>query len=136
MMADTMNGTAAVVLDVPVRPVAPRIQRRTKWVAIDPEGYPGFEVELWLNAPAGALAPILSDDADEETRRAAISRIVLGHNGWLDYDGEPYPPTTEPAFWDAVPTETAALVLVALINTVGVDVPNSVRAKLLKSNGG
>lgn len=127
------NGTALLVeggpTGLPEERSAPRIPKRSAWVDVEPEEYSGFQVRLWLNPPAGTAAPIFSTESDEDTQMAALGQIVLEHNGWLDFDGEPYPPSTDAAFWKAIPTELAALILVQIVNVIN-DRPNFARAQL------
>ena len=67
-----------------------------------------------------------SGDADRGF--AALGQIVLEHNGWCDEDGVPYPPPGERAFWDAIPTELASVVIV-LVQREAQRLPNSLGAR-------
>lgn len=92
-------------------PAAPRIPRREAWVDL-PDAYAGFRARVWVNAPQRLWNDVAS--GDEARAKSALGQIVLEHNGWLDFDGLPYPPATDPqALWDAVPTELAAVVMAA-----------------------
>lgn len=95
---------------------APRIQRREKWVDL-PDEYEGFRFKIWVNAPTKywmALAQSASDDsAGQDGAIEALQKIVLEHNGWLNFDGEPFPPAAEAVFWEEIPTELAACMIVA-----------------------
>lgn len=91
----------------------PRITRRETWVDIGKE-YEGFKAKLWVNYPRG-LIDDLNQNEDADIRKRALGKMVVEHNGWLDYDGTPFPPASEPAFWDAIPDELAAM-LIALVN--------------------
>jgi len=76
--------------------------------------YPGHQARCWINFPQHLLNDVQSG---EQTRAvAALSRIVLEHNGWCDEDGAPYPSAAEAeAFWQAIPTHQAACLLRALV---------------------
>ena len=100
----------------------PQIKRREKWIEL-PEEYEGFEVRVWVNAPAKLWSELQT--GNEERARAALSQIVLEHNNWLDFDGEPFPAANEPDFWEAIPTELAALILVAVQQEIQ-SLPNSI----------
>lgn len=90
---------------------APRIQRRETWIDV-PE-YEGFRIKVWVNAPTRLWERLTAEGASEEERQEVLRQLVLEHNGWLDFDGEPYPPPGEAAFWQAIPTELAATIIVA-----------------------
>lgn len=122
-----------LMLDAEVMPVAaPQIKRREKWVSLSDE-YEGFYFKLWVNAPtnlwndvakAGTVIKSDSDDEDdvaeakamaaeiETNAMAALKKIVLAHNSWLDFDGNEYPPTSDDAFWEQVPTELLSCIYV------------------------
>jgi len=74
--------------------------------------YPGHTARVWVNFPQRLLGEVGS--GDEPRQRAALSRILLAHNGWCDEDGEPYPPAGAPEFWAAIPTHLAACVMRAI----------------------
>ena len=88
----------------------PQIKRRTAWVAL-PDEYEGFEFEVWVNAPTRLWTQLTG--GDEDAAQEAMRKIIIGHNGWLDFDGEPYPPADDPRLWEEVPTELAVCVLAA-----------------------
>jgi hypothetical protein len=100
---------------------APRIARREAWVEL-PEAYAGFKFKLWVNAPQRLWQDVAS--GDETRARAALAQIIMEHNGWLDYDGQPFPPASDPALWEAAPTELAALIITAA-NAEMMRLPNS-----------
>jgi hypothetical protein len=87
----------------------PRVRRREEWVAL-PEPYQGFRFRLHVNASTRTWMRVAAGGDDAE---AALRSLVLEHNGWCDEEGAPYPPATEAAFWEEIPTELAALVLKA-----------------------
>jgi len=88
---------------------APQIKRRTAWVDL-PDEYEGFEVEVWVNAPTRLWMQLQGADGDENDRQAAAEKLILAHNGWLDFEGIEYPPPTDSKFWEDIPTELAACV--------------------------
>src|SRR5690349_21419419 len=91
-------------------PVGPRLPRRESgWVAL-PEPYQAFEFRFWLNAPQRLWNDV--QGGDDQVGKKALTQIVLEHNAWADTDGTPFPPASEVACWDAVPTELLAVVLV------------------------
>jgi hypothetical protein len=105
----------------------PRIQRREAWLPLIGEGagaYPGFEVRVWTNHPSRIWGEIQS--RDEARMSEALRQLVTAHNGWLDFDGEPYPPADTDEFWTAIPNELAALVILT-IERGAFSLPNSVR---------
>lgn len=121
---------------------APRIQRREVWVDL-PAEYAGFKVRIWVNPPSRLWADIitpqdpdetpesakeLTEQVKEDKRLAALKRIVLEHNGWVDYDGEVYPATNTKEFWDDIPDELAA-VLLTVIQREMAKLPNSLIPK-------
>lgn len=111
----------------------PQIQRRERWLEL-PDEYEGFRIKIWLNAPT-KLWMALMDSQDEKAAQAAAERLVLEHNGWLDFDGNPYPPPSDAAFWEEIPTELAAAVL-ALAQVAMQDLPNSLAPTKRRSRRG
>lgn len=101
----------------------PQIKRRERWVKL-PEEYEGFEFQVWVNAPAKFWTTAVSPDTEEPERVEALSKIVIAHNGWLDFDGEPFPQPNEAGFWEAIPTELAACVIASVQNEM-TRLPNS-----------
>ena len=88
----------------------PQIKRREAWVEL-PDEYEGFRVRVWVNAPAKLWGELDADD--EAATRGALSQLILEHNGWLDFEGQPFSPASDPAFWDEIPTELAACLIMA-----------------------
>ena len=88
----------------------PRIKRREAWVEL-PDDYEGFKFRVWVNAPTRIWNDL--NAGTEALALEALQQLVLEHNGWLDFDGEPYSPAGEAAFWEEIPTELAACMLVA-----------------------
>lgn len=109
------NGTAP-------SPQGPRLPRREVWEDLPEDAYPGFRVKLWANFPKRLEGDLAS--GDQARVAVALQQIVCAHNNWCDEDGTPFPPASEAAFWDAVPTELAATV-VALISRALTRLPNS-----------
>lgn len=93
----------------------PQIPRREMWLAL-PGDYSDFRVRIWRNFPQRLKADLRSGDGEKVM--AAMTRIVLEHNGWRDEDGNPYPPASEPAFWEAIPDELAMVVGNALMEEI------------------
>lgn len=108
---------------------APQIQRRESWVQL-PDEYEGFEFKLWLNAPSKLWVAIGQAGAagSEDEAQAALAKIVLEHNGWLDFEGNEYPQPGQADFWEEIPTELAACMLVVCQEAMG-RLPNSLAAK-------
>src|SRR5262245_8672281 len=95
--------------DAPIS--GPQIKRRETWVSL-PSEYEGFKLRVWVNAPTRIWNSLTADN--EAEIREAFQQLVLEHNGWLDFDGKPYPPVSEPQFWEEIPTELASCMLVSL----------------------
>ena len=111
---------------------APQIQRREKWVDL-PDEYPGFRVRIWVNSPTRLWADLGS--GDEQAGQKAAKKLVLEHNGWLDFDGNPYPPPSETAFWEEIPTELAACIM-AVAQAEIQKLPNSIMPRRRRSRRG
>lgn len=130
--------------------VGPQVRRRTRWIEL-PDEYEGFEVEIWVNAPtrlwmdlqfSTEVDPDMDEDEqvaiaeqDEATRQNAASKLFLAHNGWRDFDGNEYPPPSEAAFWEDIPTELAACIF-TLAKTATTDLPNSLAPNRRRSKRG
>ncbi len=110
----------------------PQIQRRVKWVDL-PEEYAGFQAQVWVNAPTRLWTELNS--GEEEKALGAAQKLVLAHNGWLDFDGVPYPAPSAVEFWNEIPTELAACVLAAIQAEVQ-KLPNSMVPKPRRSKRG
>lgn len=110
----------------------PQIKRRETWVDL-PKEYDGFSFRVWLNAPARIWTDLASDK--ETTAREAIQKLVLEHNGWLDFDGKPYPLASDPKFWEEIPTELAACMLAASQAEIQ-KLPNSMAPQRRRSRRG
>jgi hypothetical protein len=90
---------AAVAARQAPEATGPRMPRLLEWVAV-PE-YPGFQMQAWVNVPQRVVSQISADDS--ERALAALGQIVVAHNGWSDDAGEPFPPASDPAFWESLP---------------------------------
>jgi hypothetical protein len=92
--------------------VGPQIQRREAWVKLGetfPE-YEGFDFKVWVNAPTRLWDGLQA--GDEATVLKSAQSLFLGHNGWIDFEGEAYAQPTEAAFWEDIPTELASCMFV------------------------
>lgn len=109
----------------------PQIKRRETWVDL-PDEYEGFKIRIWVNAPTTLWRQM--GEGDTEETQAAASKLVLEHNGWRDFDGDPYP-AVGPEFWDAIPTELAAT-MIAAANAEMMKLPNSLTPTRRRSKRG
>ena len=114
--ATNEHTTNGITTPPPSPSSGPRIPRRKEWIEL-PEEYPGFKVLVWTNYPRRLNDELSSGDQDR--MRAALLQIVLEHNNWCGEDGQPFPPANEAAFWDVIPDELAASVIVLLTLQVG-----------------
>ena len=118
------NGHLATadVLPLVIRQAA----RRVRWISLgDDEIYPGFEMKVWVNP--SHIAKRMAEWGDEAGIQF-FKLVVLEHNGWADEDGQPYPPVSDPAFFDALPQEMGNLMSAAIKEAFSA-VPNSTRAE-------
>lgn len=112
----------------------PKIQRREKWVEL-PDEYKGFEVKIWVNAPTKLWTAIGNAARDEAAAQDAAQKIVIEHNGWLDFDGTPYPQPGTLEFWEDIPTELAGLIFALIQHEMG-NLPNSIATQRRRSKRG
>jgi hypothetical protein len=121
---------AAVTSSPAITPATavPFFERRETW--LDVADYPGRQVRLWLNVPQSLVNDVSGDD--RERRAAALRRMVLAHRvfmdgqdcgPWQDFDQQPLPPPSEPAFWDAIPLDVAVAIL-RLVSEAPLALPN------------
>lgn len=110
----------------------PQIKRREAWVEL-PQEYEGFKFRVWLNAPTRLWNDL--NNGDEATALESLKQLVLEHNGWLDFEGQPYPPPDTGDFWEQIPTELAACILTAA-QTEMQKLPNSMAPQRRRSRRG
>jgi hypothetical protein len=103
---------------VPAPPSGPRLPKRLVWLDLPEEAYPGFKVKVWVNAPQ-RLFTGLTEATDADAIKGVLCQLIVEHNGWLDFDGNPLPPAADSRFWDEIPNELAAAVIVMLQGEVG-----------------
>lgn len=115
-------------------PTGPRLTRRERWVPIDDEdtaeeekAYSGFKVKLWVNYPRHLIIELRESD-DAEVQKKILTQMVVAHNGWVNIDGEEFPPANDPAFWEQIPDELAGA-LIALVNRESSKLAASVRQR-------
>lgn len=126
MATDTLPLSAPPAANgvVPHAVEGPRAVRRIVTVAVpeppsDDPSYAGFSFSVWLNFPQAVMREIQSGDSERTMR--AMRRLVLAHNGWRDFDGVPYPPATDDAFWEgerAIPSDLLAYVIEGLTEAI------------------
>jgi hypothetical protein len=122
---------SAPVVSAAITPATavPFFERREAW--LDIADYPGRQVRLWLNVSQSVVNDVSGDD--RERRAAALRRMVLAHRvvdaagvgagPWQDFDQQPLPPPSEPAFWDAIPLDVAVAIL-RLVSEAPLALPN------------
>lgn len=115
----------------------PRIER---W--LDVPDYPGYRVKLWVNYPRHLRSTLTTQDLEgaeglegEELAAYAaelkaklegvLAAIVLEHNGWPDEDGNVLPQPSTPGFWDLVPDQHLANIVMTLAREAPSLLPNS-----------
>lgn len=106
--------------------------KKTTWMEL-PGEYAGMKVQVWVNYPSDFDTQIGSRDNDNI--RNACKRIFLAHNSWVSpeeaeaaaREGRPpvplSPPTTD-EFWEQIPNELAASMLL-LLNRETLKLPKS-----------
>lgn len=109
-VVETYTGSSAA--EIP----GPRLPRREVWFELPPE-YPEFRVKVWVNYPRRMNDELVTGDPERIV--GVLRQIVLEHNGWRDVDGTPFPSPTTAQFWDTIPDELAAAVIVMLREQVG-----------------
>lgn len=102
----------------PEAPKGPRLPKRLVWLDLPEDSYPGFRIRVWVNAPQRVFTAL---DAAQETDalKDALKQLVVEHNDWCTFDGAPFPPASDGAFWDEVPNELAGAVIALLMGEVG-----------------
>jgi hypothetical protein len=98
-------------------PIAPRrvLPRRVRQIAL-PEPYDDFTVTAWMNAPKELWREV---NSGEEARiLPALMQLVTDHD-LVDFDGNPYPPASERAFWDEINNDLGAFIIQAVAGQIG-----------------
>lgn len=67
-------------------------------------------------------------DRQERDLMDTLGKIIISHNGWVDYDGTPLPPPSEPGFYAKIPTEVLGA-MIALMQENQKKLPGSLRKK-------
>lgn len=111
----------------------PQVMRREAWLDLPDKEYPNFRMKVWANAPTKLWLQINS--GSETKAQEAARQLFLEHNGWLDFDGNEYPPPSEQSFWEEIPTELAAAVF-ALAQVEMQKLPNSILPRRANSRRG
>lgn len=132
MSENATNYNVTNELAPPPAPAGPQIQRRESWADL-PDEYPGFKVKVWVNAPSKFWQMLGS--GDEAQAQAAAKQLVIAHNHWRDFDGNEYPPPSETAFWEEIPTELAGCIITAVQIEMG-KLPNSMAPQRRRSKRG
>lgn len=117
----------ALMASAPNPPASAELERRAR--ALDDRERSGEDVADELRAFDEENAQRLQEYRDglEEAkarRLKALHQIVVEHNGWCDWEGTPYPPATDDAFWDEIPDELAAAIMV-LVRREAAKLPSS-----------
>lgn len=111
----------------------PQIPKRLVWVDL-PEEYPGFRIQVWVNAPVKLWNPVNNPGSNQQIEDA-LRKICLEHNDWLDFDGQAYAQPTETEFWRDIPTELAASII-EVAREASRQLPNSLALKRRKLQSG
>jgi hypothetical protein len=133
------NGVLAIEAPAatPSKLTAPRIER---WV--DVPDYPGYQVKLWINYPRALRTTLTAEDlagaeeleGEELEAYAAelkaklegvLAAIVLEHNGWPDQEGNVLPQPSTAGFWELVPDQHLANIVMTLAREAPAQLPNS-----------
>lgn len=114
----------------------PRMVRRERWMDLpDQETYPGFKALVWTNHPARLWAVVTGGKSNAEMG-PALAQIVREHNGWCEPDGTPFPPISDPSFWDVIPDELARQIFLLVLESYRAPLPNSPSATSPSSGSG
>lgn len=104
-----------------LKPAGPRAKRVEIWLDIPEESaYPGYRFRAWINHPSKLFSTLQADAAK------SLSSVFLEHNGWIDTEGEPYPPMSDPDFWGEIPDDLMRAMMATLDKEKDV-LPNLVR---------
>jgi hypothetical protein len=101
-----------------------RLPRREMRIDL-PEPYQDFSILGWMNFPRGVGADLSS--GDEERVRSALMAVILDHD-LVDEEGQPYPLASDPAFWEAIPTDVGGMLFRAFVGQVG-QLPKATRTR-------
>lgn len=91
------------------------LPRRYKTIHL-PAPYQDFTIEAWMNAPKHLWREVNSKD--EARTLAALMQIVTDHD-LVDFDGNPYPPASERAFWDEIDNDLGAYIIQTVAGQIG-----------------
>lgn len=138
-VTDTSNGVLAIGTPsaTPSKLTAPRIER---WV--DVPDYPGYQVKLWVNYPRHLRTMLTAEDLEaaeglegqqleayaaelKAKLEGVLAAIVLEHNGWPDEEGMTLPSPQTPGFWDLLPDQHLANIVMSLARDAPAQLPNS-----------
>lgn len=124
MLSTTANpaGPGSLVEGRP--PDAPPQVKKTRWVAI-PE-YEGWAIRMWTNFPTRVFVD-MGEAKTSEDMAAILGKVLLEHNNWKDDEGMPYPPPSEAGFYEQLPPELLAILMV-VVKEEAVRLPNSLLA--------
>jgi hypothetical protein len=114
-----------------VTPTGPRARKRVEWVEIDDPAYEGFKFRMWINYPQ-EYDDKIRPNASEDEIREVLNQIFLEHNGWCDFDGNPYPPASDPLFWKKIPNELGGAI-VTVIRLEGTKLSNLLMQKQMNT---
>jgi len=80
------------------------VKRIVKFALSEP--YEDFTVTAWINFDPRLLLKAVT----EEERIAALQKVILEHD-LVDFDGEPYPPSSDPEFIRQVPDDVLRFIM-------------------------
>jgi hypothetical protein len=92
-----------------------RLPRRIEEIQL-PEPYEDFHITAWVNYPGQLREDMRS--GDEKKVSAALKLIVISHD-LVDFDGKPYPPASEEAFWTEAPDDVGYAIIGAIRDRFG-----------------
>jgi len=102
---------------------AQAMPRRLVWVDMPEEyGQAGMRARYWVNFPRSLTVGI--DLTVPDNMVGLLRQVVVEHNDWQDFDGNPFPPAHDPAFWTAIPAELLDVLAISLSDARQI-LPNS-----------
>jgi hypothetical protein len=110
--------TSPVIVQFQPAPVpdGPRAPKRVEWIALSDEPdhpYAGHQIQARIRYPDTLNTEFSSGDFVKI--RAALRKVVLAHNGWVDPDtDELMAPATDDDFWALLAQEEVLLCLRAI----------------------